>query len=207
MAMYIGANRGSPHLGGDSAMQKDNIASLDWEYTGGQFLFSINNMTPELADTISAAGSGLSLAVVRYHPSQVVRRNDTKKQKTYPHGIGESNDSFPFGEVIADTRISIDSYAPNYQNMDFTSIIDGLALKDNARYRNKSSLSTEKTSAVLSYSWRDYGFAIIKQFSNDPLQIFIESKDTLRMKLVGQGIGQIASAYNVINKKEIEITE
>ncbi len=164
-------------------------------------MFSIKNITPELSAQLSVA-SNLTLALVRYHPQMVIKHNRNKNRKTYPHSIGlvQSN-----GGDFLGTRMGISGYAPTYQNMNFTTIIDGVALGDNARYRFLSYAATNNTNSTLSYNWRDYGFAIINVGAT-PF-VIIESSEIMRMKLMNMSIGQFANSYNVIDKKTIEIID
>lgn len=202
MALYLGQQKVKTHLGNLTTKIKDNFTSLDWEYTNGEFLFSINNITPEISAKLSSA-TRLQLAVIRYSPASLIKRNGTKSSKTYPVEITGSS---MYGVLITPVpgRMSVVSYSPLYKDINATAFVEELVLKDNSRFRVRSDYATERTANLMDYNWREYGFALVDA-QTYALDVIIEARDKLRVKVTNQNITQVATEYNVISKKEIEV--
>ena len=205
MAIYLGEQQVKTHLGSLTTEIKDNFTSLDWEYTDGEFLFSVNNITPEMTAKLDEA-SKLQLAVVRYMPANVVKRSRSSSRKTYPVEITESNvASIDDGWRIS-TRLEISQIGEYYKNINATNLVENIILNDNRRIRQLSDYATSRTFEVVDYVWREYGFALVDA-QTYALVVLLESKEKLRVKVVNSNIFQVATSYNVINKKEVEVTD
>lgn len=202
MAIYLGGQQVKTHLGNLTTEVRDNFTSLDWEYTNGEFLFSINNITPEIDAKLSSA-TELQLAVIRYSPAVLIKRNRSQSRKTYPVAItGSSNYGVSIDPVPG--RMNIVSYSPLYKDINATVFVEELVLKDNSKFRLRSHYATERTANLMNYNWREYGFAVVNKEDN-ALDVIIEARDKLRVKVTNQNIAQVATEYNVISKKEIEV--
>lgn len=202
MALYLGQQKVKAHLGDLTTKIKDNFTALDWEYTDGEFLFSINNITPEINAKLSSA-TNLQLAVIRYSPAALIKRNDTRSRKTYPVEItGSSTYEVSISPVPG--RMDVVSYGPFYKDINATIFVEELVLKDNSKFRLRSDYATERTANLMNYNWREYGFAVVNK-EDHALDVIIEARDKLRVKVTNQNITQVATEYNVISKKEIEV--
>lgn len=205
MAIYLGEQQVKTHLGSLTTEIKDNFTSLDWEYTDGEFLFSVNNITPEMTAKLDEA-SKLQLAVVRYVPANVVKRSRSSSRKTYPVEITESKVSSIDDGWRISTRLEISQIGEYYKNINATNLVENIILNDNRRIRQLSDYATSRTFEVVDYVWREYGFALV-DVQTYALVVLLESKEKLRVKVVNSNIFQVATSYNVINKKEVEVID
>lgn len=85
------------------------------------------------------------MGVIRYHLGLARKRSHATLRKTYSDVIPTDGDNL-------NLRLILDLYAPDFKNIDFTTVVEGLAINDNIGYRVRGMYATEKTFQALDFS-------------------------------------------------------